>query len=183
MTSPWSPRDAGGGSDCGSGRGVVDDFRDFMSAFYTGVSVITSVDALGATRGMTCTSLTSVTLIPPTLLACLSTASGTLQAILASEKFAVNILHHRAAETAALFGSPYRGRTTISTAQRSPILAQPWLHGDSAAMAECRLSATQVVGTHTVVFGEVSTVRISDDVSPLVFGQRRYHHLLESSPR
>lgn len=178
-----SPHGAGGGSNRGPGRGVVDEFRDFMSAFYTGVSVITSVDALGATRGMTCTSLTSVTLSPPTLLVCLNTTSGTLQAILTSGKFAVNILHRRAAETAALFGSPHRERTIITAAQRSPKLAQPWLQDDCAAMAECRLSTTQVVGTHTVVFGEVSAVEISDDTSPLVFGQRRYHHMLESSPR
>lgn len=183
MSRPWSQPEAKSGSDCGPDRGVIDDFRQFMSAFYTGVSIITSIDTLGATRGMTCTSLTSVTLRPPTLLACLNTTSGTLQAILASEKFAVNILHRHAAETAALFGSPHRERTIISAAQRSPQLAQPWLHADSAAMAECRLSATQVVGTHTVVFGEVSTVEISDDVAPLVFGQRRYHHVLESSPR
>lgn len=183
MSNSWSRHDAGSDRVRGPGRGAVDDFRDFMSAFYTGVSVITSLDSHGAARGMTCTSLTSVTLSPPTLLACLNTKSGTLQAILASEKFAVNILHRHAAETAALFGSPHRERTTISTAQRSPKLAQPWLKDECAAMAECRLSATQVVGTHTVVFGEVSTVDLNDDASPLVFGQRRYHHLLESSPR
>ena len=153
-------------------------FRDFMSAFHTGVAVVTTVDSAGVSHGMTCTSLASVTLTPPTLLVCLNSASGTLRAVLDSQRFAVNILHHRAAGTAQFFGSTMPRESSTSAQQQSPELAQPWLRDDSLAMAECDLTATQVVGSHTVVFGRVKRSEHCDD-APLIYGRRRYYHVVD----
>src|SRR5439155_979792 len=50
---------------------VPDRFRAMMSAFPTGVAVVTTTDADGRPHGMTCSSVCSVTLEPPTLLVCL----------------------------------------------------------------------------------------------------------------
>jgi flavin reductase (DIM6/NTAB) family NADH-FMN oxidoreductase RutF len=152
-------------------------FCDFMSAFHTGVAVVTTVDTAGVSHGMTCTSLASVTLTPPTLLVCLNSASGTLRAVLDSRRFAVNILHQRAAGTAEFFGSTIPRGSSTSAQQQSPELAQPWLRDDSLAMAECDLTATQVVGSHTVVFGRVKRSEHCDD-APLIYGRRRYHQVL-----
>jgi flavin reductase (NADH) len=157
-------------------------FRDFMSAFHTGVAVVTTVDSAGVSHGMTCTSLASVTLTPPTLLVCLNSVSGTLRAVLDSRRFAVNILHHRAARTAEFFGTAMPRESSTSARQQSPELAQPWLRDDSLAMAECDLAAIQVVGSHTVVFGHVKTSE-HREVAPLIYGRRSYYRLLDSARR
>jgi flavin reductase (NADH) len=44
-------------------------FRDLMSSFLAGVVIVTGMHPDGAPRGMTCSSVTSVTLLPPTLAA------------------------------------------------------------------------------------------------------------------
>ena len=158
---------------------VLTSYRDLMSTFFTGVTVVMTLDAQGVCHGMTCTALTSVTVEPPTLLVCLNSASGTLNALMETNRFAVNILHHNATHTAEFFGTAQPRHNSPSRQQRSPLLGLPWLQDDSVAMAECIVATTYTVGTHTVVFGEVLGVEL-DNRAPLVYGYRRYHRIPET---
>ncbi|MQS39982.1 flavin reductase family protein, partial [Streptomyces katsurahamanus] len=81
------------------------EFREMMASFPTGVSVVTARDSSAAPWGMTCSSLCSLSVNPPTLLICLRTESPTLRAVLTSGAFAVNLLHGGAERVAALFAS------------------------------------------------------------------------------
>jgi len=156
-------------------------FREFMSSFYTGVTIVTTTDDTGTTHAMTCTSLASVTLEPPTLLVCLDSTSGTLRAILDSHRFAVNILGRDAPATAEFFSSPAPRDQSTAHQIHSPTLAQPWLPEESLAMAECTLASTLVVGTHTVVFGTVQSSACTPS-TPLIYGHRSYQTLTEEPP-
>src|SRR5262245_12636119 len=94
----------------GKARNIVEfartgHFREFMSSFATGVAIVTAFDRGGRPHGLTCTSLASITLVPPTILVSLDTASGTLAAIRDGGRFAVNLLHSGAKPTAELFAS------------------------------------------------------------------------------
>lgn len=155
-------------------RAVVadDEYRDLMSNFPTGVAVVTSLDAGGRPRGMTCSSLVSVTLRPPTLSVCLRNASGTLEAVLAHGRFAVNLLGARGRRTAELFSSPVPDRFA-QVAWRPSSWGLPWLHEDALGLAQCRLSGTMTVGDHTLVLGRVGAVQLCDD-TPLLYGLRRF---------
>lgn len=73
----------------------ADDFRSLMGAFPTGVAVITTYGADDRPRGLTCSSLSSVTTAPPTLSVWLTTRGETLGALRAYGAFAVNLLHDR----------------------------------------------------------------------------------------
>lgn len=150
----------------------VDSFRELMSAFPTGVTVVTSVDIDGEPRGMTCSSLTSVTLCPPTLLICLRTGSATWNAVCASGGFAVNLLHARALRTAELFAGPVRDRFGEVTWRPSPA-GYPWLSADAFAVADCKVAGTMMVGDHTLIVGEVGEMLQVGD-QPLLYGMRRF---------
>lgn len=147
-------------------------FRSLMSAFPTGVAVVTAVDPAGRPHGMTCTSLSSVSVEPPTLLVCLDVRSGTLAAILAGGWFAVNLLGDGDRSTAELFAGPVPHRFRHVGSRPSPTAGAPWLTGTVAA-AECRVSRTVTAGDHEVVFGEVVTVACGDG-SPLLYGRRQF---------
>ncbi|MCT9008501.1 flavin reductase family protein [Streptomyces sp. NPDC054766] len=153
--------------------GEHDRFRGLMRSFPTGVAVVTAVNRHDRPHGMTCTSLSSVTLDPPSLLVCLNTASGTLAAMRDSGAFTVNLLHARGRDAAEIFSSPVEERFARVGWRPAPRLGQPWLEQDAFAFAECRLSATTVVGDHTVVFGEVVHVEQKTD-TPLLYGQQRF---------
>ena len=153
------------------------DFRSFMAGFPTGVGIVTTTDPAGGRPwGMTCSSLCSVSVDPPTLLVCLRRGSPTLDAVLRRLAFAVNLLHERGRRAAELFasGDPDRfGRVRWSTPSGC---GGPHLVDDAHAVADCRVLRHDTIGDHTVVFGEVYQVQQQPvpHSLPLLYGRRQY---------
>ncbi|GAB4585527.1 flavin reductase family protein [Nocardia sp. IFM 10818] len=149
-------------------------FRDAMSRFPTGVTVLTSRAADGTPRGLTCSSLCSVALHPPTLLVCVRRGSPALHAMLERGAFAVNLLHRGAHRTADLFASGAPDRFDRVTWQFEPGHGGPHLVEAAHTIADCRIASRRDVGDHAVIFGEVfATTRLCDR-EPLLYGLRRY---------
>lgn len=151
----------------------VSRFRDLMSSFPTGVSVVTATDSAGRPWGATCSSLSSVTLSPPTLLVCLGEQGGTLHAVLAGRRFAVNLLHARARRAAMVFSSLHTDKFAEVPWERWSPLGLPFLHRDAFAVAACEVAGEVQVGDHRIVIGRVFDIHVSAGV-PLLYGLRRY---------
>ncbi|MEU6115248.1 flavin reductase family protein [Streptomyces sp. NPDC047117] len=151
-----------------------DDFRAMMSSFPTGVAVVTTTDHEGAPRGMTCSSVCSVSLAPPTLLVCLRDGSPTLAAILKSGMFAVNLLHEGAQEAAELFASGDPHRFHALPWEETPDTAGPHLIRDAHTVADCDVTLTQQVGDHITVFGQARRIVRRHGVPPLLYGLRQF---------
>jgi flavin reductase (DIM6/NTAB) family NADH-FMN oxidoreductase RutF len=150
-------------------------FRGFMSAYFTGVTIVTSIDDQGRPHGLTCNSLTSVTLSPPTLLVCLDTRSGTLAAMRTRAGFVVNLLHDGGQQAAELFASSRSDRFEQVAWRRSAHIGLPWLVDEAHAIAECVVTEMMTVSDHTVVFGRVVSVETGSPVAnPLVYGMRAF---------
>lgn len=159
----------------GDGYATADECRTMMSCFPTGVAVVTSVDHDRHPHGMTCTSLTSVTLAPPTIMVCVNVSNGTLDAIEASGGFAVNLLHTGGQRVAELFASAEPARFAMVRWRSSARLGMPWLARDSFAMAECEVQAEVPVSDHVAVFGTVRSVQCWPGV-PLLYGLRKFSY-------
>lgn len=149
-------------------------FRTLMAGFPTGVAVITTSDAEGFPRGMTCSSVCAVALEPPTLLVCVRLGSPTLEAMLWRSTFAVNLLNQGAQLTAELFASGAPHRFDQVHWQHDAKHGGPHLVEDAHATADCRISGHRSVGDHRVVFGEVYGVTHHGGPQPLLYGLRRY---------
>ncbi|MER5643633.1 flavin reductase family protein [Streptosporangium sp. NPDC002524] len=151
-----------------------DDFRALMAGFPTGVAVVTVVSADGSPKGITCSSVCSVTLAPPTLLVCVRNASPTLAAVLAARRFTLNLLDHNARPTAELFasGDPRRFERAEWTVDGGA--CGPHLVRDAHSIADCLVSRADRVGDHTVVMGAVQRVLRRESRRPLLYGLRRY---------
>ena len=150
-----------------------DGFRAVMATLPAAVAIVTAVAPDGRPWGMTCSSVCSVTLTPPTLLVCMRTASPTLAAAVSARAFAVNLLHARARPTAELFASAAPDRFDRIRWRRPPDAAGPHLT-DARAILDCRVSELAEVGDHLVVFGEVAAIHELSDDPPLMYGYRRY---------
>lgn len=151
------------------------DLRPFMAEFPTGVSVVTSFETDGGPWGMTCSSLCSVALEPPTLIVCLREGSPTLRAVLAHGSFALNLLHEQSRETAELFASGARDRfdRVVWTAPDDG-RGGPRLTESAHLTADCAVARVEYVGDHAVVFGEVLRVTRLSSTAPLLYGMRNY---------
>lgn len=157
----------------------AEQFRSFMSGLYSGVTVVTAAAPDGTLHGLTCSSMVSVTLSPPTLMVSLHNRSGTLAAITATSEFVVNLLHSGGRRSAELFSSPTDRRFERVPWRCSPALELPHLVEDSHAFAECRVFDTVPVGDHTLVLGHVVGTG-AEETAPLIYGHRRY--VVETAP-
>ncbi|MBI3687543.1 MAG: flavin reductase [Actinobacteria bacterium] len=143
-----------------------------MSSFPTGVAVVTSLDTAGEPQGMTCTSLLSVTLRPPTLLVSLRHGSATLAAVIARGVFSVNLLHAGAREIAELFSRPVESRFS-RVSWRLSAHGAPWLVDAALGVADCSVVGATDVRDHRLVFGEVRHVSVCES-DALLYGRRRF---------
>jgi flavin reductase (DIM6/NTAB) family NADH-FMN oxidoreductase RutF len=154
-------------------RAAAAEYRTLMSCFPTGVAIVTAIDIDGHPHGMTCTSLSSVTLEPPTLLVCLDIRSGTLEAMRGTGDFALNLLGAGGRPVAELFSSPVRDRFERVPWRPSRFTGVPWLFNDALAVAECSVTDVFKVGDHAVVVGEVINTEHRPG-APLLYGLRRF---------
>src|SRR4029079_13575891 len=81
----------------------AEEFRNAMSHFATGVTVVTSVGADGTPVGTTANAVTSLSLDPPLILVCFDLGSVTLRAIQGHGAFVVNVLAAAPRQLAANF--------------------------------------------------------------------------------
>ena len=150
--------------------------RAAMGQFATGVTVITTRDPGGRAFGTTANAVTSVSLRPPLVLACLRQESETLAALLQRRRFAINVLHSSQAQHAQRFARRAAPDTWEAVAHRSldgiPVLA------GAIATLECELHDVADGGDHAVVVGHVIGLdHASPDGDPLVFYGGVYRRL------
>ncbi|HEU4349475.1 MAG TPA: flavin reductase family protein [Actinoplanes sp.] len=164
-----------------------DEFRRVMSAFPSGVSVVTARDSDGLPRGLTCSSLCSLSMDPPMMLVCVNRRNGSLAAIRASGGFAVNLLRDGRSAVSDEFASASPDKFSRVRWRPSPRSGLPWLLDDALAFVDCRLVADLAAGSHTILIGLVvdgrdvpeegatGTATADPEDRPLVYWRRRYH--------
>ncbi|MEU5365843.1 flavin reductase family protein [Streptomyces sp. NPDC005925] len=144
-----------------------------MSSFPTGVAVVTTVDSDGRPRGMTCSSLSSVSLDPPILSVCLAVTSGTLSSLRAHGLFGVNLLGDSASPVARLFADSSQNHFERVLWYPAGDSGVPRLDGDVVAFASCEVVDTKLVGDHVVIFGELVGIE-GGAGTPLLYGRRQF---------
>ena len=151
-----------------------EEFFAIMSAFPTGVAVVTTLDSDGEPRGLTTNALCSVSAEPPLLLVCVDKESRTLPALLHSRRFVVNFLAERRDELARLFASKTDDK--FAAVNWEPGLGgMPCLREDSLAYAECETEQELEAGDHVIVTGLVVGGMAPDPVSvPILYFRREY---------
>ena len=131
-----------------------DEFFHIMSAFPTGVAIVTTLEADGTPRGLTTNAVTSVSAEPPILLVCVDRNSRTLPALLHSKRFVVNFMRDDCAELCNRFAS--KADDKFSHVAWTPGFGGvPILHEGAVAHAECTTLEELEIGDHVVVTGLV----------------------------
>src|ERR1700744_1020183 len=154
----------------------ADHLRLAMGQFATGVTVITTQDPSGQPFGSTANAVTSVSLRPPLVLACLRQESETLAALFERRRVAINVLHSSQVELSDRFAHPANADTWDSVAHRSAE-GIPLLDGAIATL-ECELHDVADGGDHAVVVGHVVALEHAEsDADPLLFYGGSYRRI------
>jgi flavin reductase len=167
---------------------LMSDSVDLRSAFVEGMSraatfvAVATTDGEGGRAGVTVSSLTPVSADGehPSLLVCINRQSPAATAILQNRAFCANLLAEDQQDLANLFA----GRSATDRAERFDLAAwqpgligQPLLNGSTATF-ECRLATALLWETHHIIVGRVAAVRLSDNASALLYGQRAYRRAI-----
>src|SRR3954466_1346564 len=162
-----------------AGDGVSpEEFRDAMSAFATGVTVVTAVGP-GGPPGATANAVTSLPLDPPMMLACLDRGSRTLTSVRAQGRFGVNALAAGQAGLARRFSARDPAPAKWEAVEWTEQQGLPRLEGGLVWVA-CELRDLIDGGDHLILTGRVLDAEASEG-EPLLFHRGDYRDLLAES--
>lgn len=141
-------------------------FREALSQFATGVTVITTRLADGSLIGLTASSFNSVSLDPPLVLWSLSNAARSMPYFTGNSHYVINVLSAGQGALASRFSQRIANRFdgvdyTLSAT------GQPVLSG-AAAWFECHNRSRYPEGDHVIFVGEVECCEV-DPQAPLVY--------------
>lgn len=148
-------------------------FRKAMRRLTSAVSVI-SVTHDGVRYGITVTSVTSVSITPPSLLFCVNRAASLHDPVIRSGRFCVNILHAHQIDIADAFSGRARdGERFLCGEWASDDEDVPYLIPAQANIF-CEADAISSYGTHSIVIGKVRHVAVRGQVAPLLYQDGQY---------
>ena len=155
-----------------------EQFRAALGAYATGVTVVTAIGQNGPS-GATANAVTSLSLDPPMMLACLDRGSRTLTSVRAQGRFGVNALAAGQADLARRFAAKDPELEKWAGVEWSERLELPRLDGGLMWVA-CELRDLIDGGDHLILTGNVIDAE-SGDGEPLLFHRGDYRDLLAES--
>lgn len=129
-------------------------YRRALSAFATGVVLVTARDDAGRPVGLVANSFTSVSLDPPRILWCLGDRSDRGVWFRGAERFAVNILGSQALALAKR--CTVRGRHHLESGDLDGDADLPEVKG-ALSILRCRTAERLPIADHLVIVGEVES--------------------------
>lgn len=154
-------------------RAIQDAFRHAMRRVASTVTIVTAGSSTER-HGTTATSVTSISMEPPSVLVCFNQASRLHDFLNKQERFCVNVLHTDNMETARIFSSPSIGADRFASGQwKTDATGIPYL-SDAQAVLFCRKEKEIIYGSHTIFIGRVLEARARGDVSPLLYRDGGY---------
>ena len=141
------------------------------------VNVVTT-DGVAGRHGVTVSAMVSVSADTPqpTLLVCIHHRSAVAAAVLKNGVFCVNVLR----DDQAHISDNFAGRSGVAAPRSST--APTWTTQvtgaprvvDSLVAFDCRVTASERVGSHFVVFGSVQDIFVAGTGAPLIYANRAY---------
>lgn len=153
-------------------------FREALSKFASGVTIVTTKDADGNLHGITVSAFCSLSLDPPLVLVCIENTAACHFAVGGSGVFAVNVLSeeqiHHSKQFALSIPEKFDGIEYVEGIGGVPILNQ------AIAIMECKLINAHENGDHTIFVGQVENSIVNGDGNPLLYFNGVYRAMGES---
>lgn len=154
---------------------TVDDFKNVMSHWTTGISVITTTHE-GNMIGFTANSFASVSIEPLLISMSMTKTLRVLPLFEASGTFAINILSAQQANLGMRFAGMleefrddrFQGLSIEQSENGNPLLP------DTIGYLDCTVYQTVDVGASTLFLGEVQAATVQNEEAPLAYFLRQW---------
>jgi flavin reductase (DIM6/NTAB) family NADH-FMN oxidoreductase RutF len=147
--------------------------RDAFSAFATGVTIVTTLDAAGRPVGMTVNSFTAVSLDPPLVLWCVQRGVPPADAFARASHYAVHVLDAGQRALSDRFADPATlGVRFDGLAVENGVAGLPLISGCPTRLP-CEVVQRHAAGDHLILVGRVLNLE-HRPAPPLLFHGGRY---------
>jgi flavin reductase ActVB len=163
----------GGEPDVVSGSIHPELFREAMTRFASGVTIVTTADTDGRWSGFTASAFSSLSLDPPLVLVCLAQDADSHPVFVAAPAYIVNVLGQHHEPLALHFARKgvdkfAGGEFRHGRADGLPVLE------DALVSLKCRAHATYEGGDHTILIGQVEYAVVRRGGAPALHYDRRF---------
>ncbi len=125
-------------------------------------------------HGTTATSVTSISMDPPSVLVCFNQNSRLHGFLREQDRFCVNVLHTTNIDVARMFSSSASSTERFTSGNwHMDDEGLPYL-ADAQANLFCRKEHEVTYGSHTIFIGRVIQALTRDDISPLLYSDGHY---------
>lgn len=152
--------------------------KNGMRRLASGVSILAARGLDGASFAMTVSSVTSVSIDPPSLLVCVNCETSICPVLSPGTAFTINVLAQRHREVSIVCASGIQGEERFETGHwlrpegRAPQLA------DAEAAFYCTVGKIMTYGTHNIIVGEIAEVQTAESApDPLIYLDGGYRQL------
>lgn len=150
---------------------INEAFRSAMRRFTATVTIISASHA-GDRHGMTATAVTSVSMDPPSLLVCVNRHGRLYDMMAACDRYCVNVLHTAQSEVSRVFAQA-NSQERFAHGDWSDHDSVPFL-ADAQVAIFCRKTLVVPYGSHAVFLGDVTDVKMREEISPLLYQNGNY---------
>ena len=149
-----------------------EQFLIAMRSLAASVSVISARDAFGKTYAMTASSVTSLSIDPPSILVCVNKDASIHDTLVKDVSLCINILQKNQQEISNLCSSKdlesQRFENDLWDLRETPFLK------DAQANIFCKVDKLTSYHTHTIVIGLVEDAKYTDEISTLTYVDGEY---------
>ncbi len=158
------------------GPAMAEPFRSAMRRLAAGTSAVT-VRQGDEILGMTATSVTSLSLEPPSLLVSIRRQSPVLKAIVAAKAFTVHLLGEDQAHQANVFAGRSGPGPRASLVSWTHAGENPQRLAGAIGHIDCTVAKLIPVFSHMLVIGVATAVDLTQHRPPLVYFDGAFHGL------
>ncbi|MBG0512098.1 flavin reductase family protein [Agrobacterium sp. MOPV5] len=152
---------------------VTLDFKKAMRRLAATVTIISTDDFDGIRHGMTATAVSSLSMDPPSLLVCVNHDASIYAPLINRGRFCVNVLTTDHEDLVAAFSGKLKGDARFEMGDWfRESLGTPYLNGAQCNLF-CDVDSEIPFGSHSIVIGRVTAVRVEEDIRPLIFSDGR----------
>lgn len=152
--------------------------RHAFRRYASGVMVLTHRDPDGRAYGMTATSVCSVSVKPPTLLACVNRSARSHRQIVQGRRFAITMLSDGQRYISEYCAAPGAVKQLPASWIDEREDRVPVIQGGLGSI-QCRLAKKYGIGTHSILIGSVVGVELGSPGKPLLYFEGTYRSMKE----
>lgn len=152
---------------------IAAEFKRAMRRLASTVTIISTADVNGNRYGMTATAVNSVSTDPPSLLICVNHNANIHAPLAGRGVFCVNVLTTEHEDLVSAFSGRLTGSERFTVGDwRDDGRGIPYLE-DAQCNLVCDVDTVVPSGTHSIIVGRVTAVRVAEGIAPLIYADGR----------